>query len=290
MNAKITFEMRTVQLPLESILPIHQIKDPQKSSRRYKTILASLREIGQVEPLVVHPQKDKPEQYVLLNGHLRHFALQQLGKTSADCLVATDDECYTYNARVNRISPIQEHRMILKAVNNGVSEKRLAAALNVPCRVITASLNLLSGIHEEAVELLKNKSISAPAIRRLKRVNGQRQIEIAELMVAANNYTIGYAKALVLGSKNEQLANPEAAKPRTNMSAEDRAKMQQELESLESDLKTASENYSENMYNLTCARGYIKKLLENAKITRFFNMHYPDMLLEFETIVAAELV
>ena len=65
--------------------------------------------------------------------------------------------------------------------------------------------------------------------------------------------------------------------------------MEQELESLECDLKVATENYAENMYDLTCARGYIKKLLENTKVARFFNTHYPDIFSEFETIVATEL-
>jgi hypothetical protein len=47
---------------------------------------------------------------------LRLCALKELGHTAADCIIANDDECYTYNARVNRVTPIQEHRMIHKAV------------------------------------------------------------------------------------------------------------------------------------------------------------------------------
>jgi len=156
------------------------------------------------------------------------------------------------------------------------------------CTII-ASLNLLNGLHKDAIELLKSKNIPAEALRRLKRVSAQRQIEIAELMVSANNYTIGYADALVLRTKKEQIVSPETTKQRASMSPEDRARMEQEMESLECDLKVATENYAENMYDLTCARGYIKKLLENTKIARFFNAHYPDIFSEFETIVATEL-
>jgi hypothetical protein len=35
--------------------------------------------------------------------------------------VSTDDEAFTYNKRISRIAPIQEHRMILKAIERGVS-------------------------------------------------------------------------------------------------------------------------------------------------------------------------
>jgi hypothetical protein len=42
------------------------------------------------------------------------------------------------------------------------------------------------------------------------------------------------------------------------------------------------------MLNLTLARGYIKKLLENVKVFKFLNGHHPDILTEFESIAATE--
>ena len=287
-DAKIGFEMRKILLPLENILPVRQMKDPQKRVDRYKTILVSLKEVGLVEPLVVHPQKDVPEKYLLLDGHLRFFALKELGETSADCIIANDDECFTYNARISRLPPVQEHKMIMKAIRNGVRPERIAAALNIPVRVVLASMRLLDGIHEEAVDLLKDKSISPKAIRLLKRVTGVRQIEIAELMVSANNYFTGYAEALVLGTPKDQLVNPDEPKKKEGMSPEEIAKMEQEMESLERDLKAVSETYTENMFNLTCARGYIKKLLENAKVVRFLSANHSEIFSEFESISAVE--
>ena len=64
--------------------------------------------------------------------------------------------------------------------------------------------------------------------------------------------------------------------------------MEQEMETLEHDLKAVEESYGENVLNLTCARGYIKKLLDNAKVVRFLNANYPDIFPEFEAIAAAE--
>ena len=209
---KIGFEMRKIRLALEDISPMRQIKDLHKGIMRYKKILASIKEVGLVEPLVVYPQKDAPGKYLLKNGHLRYVALKELGQTTADCIIATDDECYTYNARISRLPPIQEHRMIVKAVNDGVSMERVAAALNMPVHVVKASMNLLKGIHEQAADLLKDKNISPPAIRLLKKVNGMRQIEIAEMMVTHNNFFTGYAEALVLGTSKDQMVNPDVPK------------------------------------------------------------------------------
>ena len=241
-----------------------------------------------VEPLVVHPQKDKKGMYLLLDGHLRYFALKDLGESEADCIVATDDESFTYNARVNRLPPIQEHKMIVKAVRNGVRPERIAAALNISVTNVRASMKLLDGIHEEAGDLLKDKSITPKAIRLLRQVSFVRQIEIAELMVAANNFAAGYAEALVLCTPKNQLAEPGKPKVKRGLSPEEIGKMEQEMETVERDLKAVEESYGENILNLTCARGYIKKLLDNAKVVRFLNGNYQDIFSEFEGIVAAD--
>lgn len=180
--------------------------------------------------------------------------------------------------------------MIVKAVRNGVEPERIAAALNIPVGNVRASMKLLDGIHEEAADLLKDKAISPKALRLLKQVSCVRQIDIAEIMVSANNFTAGYAEALVLGTPKDQLAQPEKPKVKTGLSAEEIGRMEQEMESLERDLKAIEESYGENMLNLTCARGYIKKLLDNAKVVRFLNTNYAEILSEFETIAAAETV
>src|ERR1700679_2467273 len=163
-DAKIGFEMRKTRLSLAVILPVRQVKDPQKNVRRYQTIRASIKEVGLVEPLIVHPQKNADGTYLLLDGHLRYFALKELGETEADCIISNDDESFTYNARVSRLAPIQEHKMIVKAVRNGVKPERIAATLNIPIGKVRASMKLLDGVHAEAVYLLKDKAMNPKAI------------------------------------------------------------------------------------------------------------------------------
>ena len=287
-DMKIGFEMRRVQIALADILPVRQVKDPQDNIKRYRTIRASIKEVGLIEPLVVYPQKGSAGKYLLLDGHLRHYALKDLGKTEAECIIASDDESFTYNARVNRLNPIAEHKMIMKAVQNGVKPEKIAAALNLSEADVKASMTLLDGINEEAADLLKDKAISPKAIRLMRKVCGVRQIEIAELMVSAGNYTKGYAEALVLGTPKDQLVNPEEPKQKKGMTREEIGKLEAEMETLERDLKAVERSYGDNMLNLTLARGYVKKLLDNARVVRFLNGNYGDILAEFETLAAAE--
>src|SRR3984893_1698710 len=106
----------------------------------------SLAEVGIVEPLVLAPRRTVGEPYMLVDGHLRHAALLDLGETEAPCLIADDDEAFTYNKRVNRLATVQEHYMIVTAIERGVSEEKLARALNVDIKRIKTKRTLLDGV------------------------------------------------------------------------------------------------------------------------------------------------
>ena len=53
-------------------------------------------------------------------------------------------------------------------------------------------------------------------------------------------------------------------------------------------MTAAERSYGENMLNLTLAKGYVRKLLDNARVVRFLNGNYGDILAEFERLAAAE--
>jgi hypothetical protein len=286
---KVGFEMEKIELALDVLLPVRKIKD-HHNLKRYQAIVKSIREVGMIEPLMVFPQKDKSGTYLLVDGHLRCLALKQLGMTTAACIISKDDECFTYNNRVNRLPPIQCHKMIIKAVRNGVKPERIAEALDMPLKVVRGLITLLDGINDEAAHLLRDKNVSPKTIRLLKKVTGARQIEIAEFMVDADNYASGYAEAMILGTPKDQLMNPAEPKKKAGLSPEEVARLEREMESLEKDFKAVETTYTDNMMNLTLARTYIKNLLKNAKVVRFLSTNYSEFLSEFEAIAAAETV
>src|SRR5690349_25035191 len=121
---KIAFQRRVIVLPLAEIMPMRIVSASMRQMLKYKRILASIGEVGIVEPLVLAPRNDETEPYMLVDGHLRLAALAELGATTVPCLVAHDDEGFTYNKRVNRLATVQEHYMITKALERGGSEQR----------------------------------------------------------------------------------------------------------------------------------------------------------------------
>ncbi|NBW46115.1 MAG: chromosome partitioning protein ParB, partial [Betaproteobacteria bacterium] len=76
--------------------------------------------------------------------------------------------------------------MILRALERGVPEERLAKALDVNVDAIRRRRDLLNGICAEVVEMLKNANFAAEIMRLLRRMKPARQIECVELMLSLN--------------------------------------------------------------------------------------------------------
>lgn len=282
---EMAFEPKGRMLPIEQLLPLRKLASDTRKSEKYKRIAASMRELGLIEPLIVYPQPGQRDQYLLLDGLIRLDILKSEGATEAFCLVATDDEAYTYNHKVNQLTAIQEHFMIMKAVDNGVPDERIATTLSVNVAAIRKKMNLLDGICPEAVSLLKDKRISGPALREIKRVVPMRQIEMAELMIAAHNYSSSYAKCLYTATPADQRLEPDSAPVADGLSPEDRAKMEREMQEMRRNFKVIEETHGDNVLRLVLGVGYLRNLLNNARVVRFLSSRYSDILEQFQKIV-----
>lgn len=163
------FSDSTMQVALSDLNPLRPVTGAIRRTRKYSQIIASVREIGMVEPLMIAKDRKVPGKYLVLDGHLRLEVLKELGEQDALCLLASEDEGYTYNNRINRLAIIQEHKMILHAIERGVPEDRLAAALNVKLDHIRRKRRLLDGICADAAALLEDKHVSINTFDTLKK-------------------------------------------------------------------------------------------------------------------------
>lgn len=284
------FALEGITLPVCKILPLRQTKSGFKSSRKFQQILTSIREVGLVEPLVVFQQPGNSDAYILTDGHMRLEALKVLGLNEAPCLVGTDDEAYTFNKRINKLSPIQEHTMILKAIRSGIDEERIARTLNLDIRSIVQRRDLLGGICKEASDMLRNCQVAPKAFPVLKRMKPVRQIEAAELMIAASNFSVPYAKALLVATPAAMLVEPDKAdkaKAADGLTPEQISKMERELEVLHRDLKAIEDTHGNAVLNLVLARGYLSKLFASQRVTRFLSNNHAEIYDELRRVIEA---
>lgn len=280
----LAFDPQGLMVPIAAILPLKHLRFPMKSSSKYQQILSSVREIGIIEPLVIFPQNGNSETYLLLDGHVRLEVLKQIGETHARCLIATDDETFTYNKRVSRMATIQEHAMILKATRSGVSEERIAKVLKVDIASIRQKRDLLNGICKEAAEILKNRRVSLGVFSFLRKMKPMRQIEVAELLTVTGNYSVPYVKALFAATQADMLIEPNKHKVIQGLTPEQVTKMEKEMEVLQRDLKLVEESHGNQVLSLVLARGYIVQLFRNARVTRYLGQHHPDIFRELQTV------
>lgn len=286
-SVKLAFDPSGTMLPVDRVLPVRVIRPETRKSPQYQRLMASIRELGIIEPLMVYPApgpNGNQQRYSLLDGHTRLDIARELGKLEVFCLIATDDEAFTYNHKVNKIAPIQEHFMIMKALQNGVPEERIATTLNVDVAAIRMKRDLLNGICPEAVSLLKDRRVTAAAIRELRRVSSMRQIEMAELMVAANNFSTGYAKCLIAGTPDKDLVSADKSKLLPGMKPEDAARMEREMEVLGREFRLIEESYGQNTLHLVLAVAYLRKMLDNSGVVRYLSQHHADVLGEFQKL------
>ncbi|WP_246470566.1 ParB N-terminal domain-containing protein [Aminobacter carboxidus] len=91
--------------------------------------MSSIKAIGLVEAPVVILDSQNPDKYLLVDGHLRLEALKKLGASHVECLLATDDDTWSFFRR-----------------NRGCPRSAVAIRLS--------RLRLLVGISPEAAEML----------------------------------------------------------------------------------------------------------------------------------------
>ena len=284
-SVSLDFNLEPLTVPVDKILPSRKTPVGVAVSKKFMQIRSSIQEIGLIEPLSVGPADLNTGQHILLDGHIRLIALRELNFGKVQCLVATDDESYTYNSRINRLSTIQEHYMIRRAIQRGVAPERLAKALSVDTRTITKKMTLLDGICPEAADLLKDVHFATDISRVLRKMKPTRQVECVELMVSANTITIAYAEAMLVATPTAMLVEGKKPAKLTGLTQEQMAKMEREMSNLQGQYKMVEQTYGQDVLNLVLAKGYLSKLLENNSVARYLKLHQPDVLAEFEAIV-----
>jgi hypothetical protein len=103
-------------------------------------------------------------------------------------------------------------------------------------------------------------------------------------MIAMNKYTTSYAKSLLAATPLSQLVESSRSKEIKGLTAEQIGLMERESANLEQEFKAAEQSYGTDHLHLVLAKGYLAKLLANAKVVRYLAQHHQELLSEFQKI------
>jgi hypothetical protein len=179
--------------------------------------------------------------------------------------------------------------MILRAIERGVSEQRIAKALNVDVAHIKRRRLMLRGICSQAVDLLRDKSVNPVTFDILRKMKARRQAEACQLMGSAANYSSSYAKALLAATKDAERVRPARPAQPTVVTSADLALMERELKDVQKSMRVVEACYGRDMLDLVIAARYVARLLANRRIARYLVDNHPEIAKEFEVVASVVL-
>ena len=135
--------------------------------------------------------------------------------------------------------------------------------------------------------LFDGEDLTAMHGETLRKMRPMRQIEAAELMTTAGNYTSSYAGALLAATKQSDLVKSDSPKSVAGLTPEQMARMEREMEALQRDMKNVESRYGDDVLHLVIASAYLSKLVANRNVKRYLTQHHPEILGEFFATIAA---
>jgi ParB family chromosome partitioning protein len=267
-----------LDIPLNRLRPL---RERQITKREHDRILASIKAVGLIEPLVVYPEGDD---YAILDGVQCYRVLLELGVEMAPCIVRSQREAFTGNRMVNRVSPIQEHRMIEKSLSE-VDEETIAATLGITSLSHRLKKSLLKQLHPDVATAFDQGKITRACAREFTHVKPPRQREILDAMEGYKDFSIAFARTQVIKTPVQQ----REARRRKNNPWDKTAQRKNDLLKKLADAEQKHDFYSRlyKQYTIDLLRLaiYARSLLTNARLREYLDRQHADLVVRLEAVI-----
>lgn len=272
-------ESHALDIPIVNLRPLRERK---VSTREYGRILASIKTIGLIEPLIVY--RDAHD-HVILDGVQRYKALVEMGVEVVPCIVRKQREAFTGNRMVNRVSPVQEHRMIEKSLEE-LDEKTIAAALGIQGLAYRLKKTLLTNLHPEVAAAFDQGKLTRACARELTHVKPSRQREILTAMEGYEDYGIAFARTQILKTPVHLREGRARKSGPWDKSAQRKGDLLRKLTAAEQKHDFYSSLYKQYTIDLLRLAIFARSMLTNARIRNYLDQHYPLVVRQFEAVIA----
>ena len=270
--------VRGIDVPIVKLIPRRERKVGKKY---YQRIEASLRAVGLIDPLIVFPQGDS---YEILDGCLRYRILLELGVETVPCLIANEREGFTGNRMVNQLSASQEMRMLRKSLEE-LDEKTIADALGMQGIKHRLNLGLLKKLHERVAKAFEASKLNLQAAKELSHVKPERQAEIMKLMESCNDYSVTFAKGLVLKTPLAKRSKANGAKTPWTQADEKKSNLLKRLKEAEQQQDFYSGLYRQYTTNLLKLVIYARSLLANPQVRAYLEANHGELVGMFQEVL-----
>ena len=240
-----------------------------------------MRAVGLIEPLIVFPIEDN---YEILDGCLRYRILVEMGVESVPCLIGHEREAFTGNRMVNQLSASQEIRMLRKSLEE-LDEKTIADALGMASIKHRLNQSLLKKLDPAVKAVFESGKLNLQVVKELVYVKPDRQVEIIALMESCNDYSVTFARGLVLKTPVAKRAKTNGATTpwtRADTTKNDLLKKLKEAEQQQDFYSGLYRQYTTNLLKLVI---YVRSVLANPKVREHMRDKHPQHLQALEGII-----
>jgi len=268
-----------LDVPVKRLRPL---RDRTITKREHDRIIASIKAVGLLEPLVIFPEGDD---YVILDGVQCYRALVELGVEVVPCILGKHREAFTSNRMVNRVSPVQEHRMIEKSLGE-VDEAAIAAALGISGLSHRLKKTLLKQLHPDVAAAFDSGKINRACAKEFTHVKPPRQKEILQQLAAYDDYSTTFARTLVVKTPPNQRESRGRMHNPWDKTTQKKNDLLKKLSEAEQKHDFYSQLYKQYTVDLLRLAIYARSLLSNARCREHLDQHYPEIVTRFEAIIA----
>ena len=270
--------LKALDIPIVKLRPRNERSVGAKSIKR---IEASLKAVGLIEPLIVYPQGDY---YEILDGCLRYRILLDMGVETLPCLIWDKREAFTGNRMVNRLSPKQEMRMLRKSLEE-LDEQTIADALGMAGIKHRLNTGLLQKLAPAVVDAFEENKLNYSCVKELSYVKTERQLEILKLMESCNDYSLMFARGMVIKTPPAKRAKPNGVRTPWDKTSDNKSDLLKKLQQVERKQEFFSGLYRQYTANLLKLVIYVRSLVTNDIIKAYLDNKYPEQVRIIEQII-----
>lgn len=267
-----------LDIPLIRLRPL---RDRKVIKREFDRILASIKAVGLIEPLVVYPDNGD---YVILDGVQCYRAMLEMGVEMAPCIIGKQREAFTGNRMVNRVSPVQENRMIEKSLAE-VDEASIAAALGISGLAHRLRKTLFKQLHPGVATAFDQGKINRACAKEFTHVKLPRQKEILDLMEGHKDYSTAFVRTLVVKTPAQQRETHRHKNNPWDKTTQRKNDLLKKLADAEQKHDFYSRLYKQYTIDLLRLAIYARSLLTNTRLREYLNQHHPDVVTRFEAVI-----
>lgn len=265
------------------IIRLRPLRERKITKREYDKIAASIKAIGLIEPLVVYPENGD---FVILDGVQRYRVLLERGVEIVPCILGTRREAFTGNRMVNRVSPVQENRMIEKSLEE-LDEQTIAAALGLSGIEHRLRKTLLKRLHPDVAAAFDQGKLTRACALELTHVKPPRQKEILAAVESYEDTSLAFVRSLVLKTVPAMRETGRRRKHNPwDRSAQRKSSLLKKLADAEQKHDFYSRLYKQYTIDLLRLAIYARSLLTNTRVRPYLDEHHSDIVSRFETIIA----